>query len=86
MTRIRLGARNWRTLSMLGTPSCILLTVSKPHRRLLVLGLCREITGGGLAITPAGLRALADAIEAGVVKDAQALTDERRADGEAAGG
>lgn len=82
----RLGRHNWTLLSPLGSPNMLLVTVEKRHQRLANLGLFRPVIGAGLAIAPAGLRAWADAIEAGVVKDAQALADKRCAGEEAAGG
>lgn len=62
---MRLGNKQLEMLKMLGT-SFVLIVPSKRSRRLVQLGLCRSNPDGSFCrITPAGLRALADAADAG---------------------
>jgi hypothetical protein len=67
----RVGINQLRTLIMTASPGRVLLTPSAGDRALVQRGLLREREpGGACCITPAGLRALADAMEAGRVDDA----------------
>ena len=64
----RLGRHQLRLLLTLGSPSMRLVVANKVSRSLEARGLVRAQSpdGNGLVqITPAGLRALADAFEAG---------------------
>jgi hypothetical protein len=68
MTSPRLGHRQLKLLATVGTTHA-LVCPSKISRRLCDLGLMAADTNGAFAhITPAGLRALADAAEAGRVE------------------
>ena len=65
----RLGDQQIRLLIVLATPDRGLLTPDKVSASLVRRGLLAEDKPGGCSvITPAGLRALADAMEAGRVK------------------
>lgn len=72
-------------LVMLGTPTRSVITPGKSEQGLVAKGLLRQDKGGACCITPAGLRALADEMEAGRVVDAlkrmkaDALKRQRRA-------
>lgn len=70
----RLGKKQIEMLIMLGAPTMVLLTPGRSEHALVARGLLRSHKGtkGGEAccIAPAGLRALADAMEAGMVDDA----------------
>jgi hypothetical protein len=83
MTRI--GPDQLQTLIMLASPMCTMLTADRSSRALVKRGLLRLERKGYEAsvITPAGLRALADEMEAGRVKLAletmKKETAERRA-------
>ena len=67
MTAPRLGPKQLRHLTMVGANRALVVS-DRTSRRLCDLGLMREmIPGGAVCITPAGLRALADAAEAGRV-------------------
>ena len=70
MTRI--GKQQLQTLIVLASPTCVLLTPGRSERGLVERGLLREREpgGGSCCITPAGLRALADAMDQGLVDDA----------------
>ncbi|HRP26369.1 hypothetical protein [Thauera sp.] len=65
----RLGPKQLALLRTVGTSSA-LVVASATSRRLCALGLMRAhgTDGSFAAITPAGLRALADAVEAGRVE------------------
>lgn len=82
MTRPRLTAPLMETLACIANPSVILLTPKKRDKRLVALGLAKHPApdSESLCITPAGLRMLADMIEAGALKDAEAWSAERRAE------
>ncbi len=75
----RLGPNQLRLLSATASPYSLLLTPDRQSDRLVQLGLLRQSeVGKACCITPAGLRALADAIEAGRLKDGlQRAADER---------
>lgn len=64
----RLGIRQLRLLRTVGTHSALVVPDGR-SRRLCELGLLESHGGDGsfAAITPAGLRALADAAEAGKI-------------------
>ncbi len=64
---MRLGKNQLRTLRSAGTTAAFVLP-TRETRRLCELGLMREASPGGFAHNaPAGLRALADAAEAGEI-------------------
>ena len=68
MPAARLGHRQLELLAFVGTRSALVCS-SPISRRLCALGLMEAEADGSFArITPAGLRALADAAEAGRVK------------------
>jgi hypothetical protein len=65
--RLRLGPRQLAMLRAVGT-TCAVVVPDRLSRRLCELGLMTAEADGSFArITPAGLRALADAAEAGRV-------------------
>jgi hypothetical protein len=69
----RIGKNQLCMLITLASPTMLLLTPGKAEAAMVRRGLLREREpGGALAITPAGLRALADEMEAGRVDDAMA--------------
>lgn len=72
MTKARVGKDQLRTLIMLGSPTMIMLTDGyRSEQGLLRRGLLRKASNdGGLVITAAGLRALADEMDAGRVAEA----------------
>lgn len=65
--------------------SRVLITPDRTSRRLAELGLLRSNDRGVCCIAPAGLRALADAIEAGRQQDALDTLAAQRAQREANG-
>lgn len=65
-----LGSRQIERLVTLACPAWLLVTPLRRDQALVRRGLLRADDGGRLCITPAGLRALADAMEAGRVQDA----------------
>lgn len=65
----RLGDKQVASLAFLSGVSRLLLTPGREDRALVARGLLRADDGGACCVTPAGLRALADAMEAGRVKD-----------------
>lgn len=69
---MRIGKDQLETLIALGSPTCLLLTTSgRGTAGLVKKGLLREREPGrACCITPAGLRVLADEMEAGRVEDA----------------
>jgi hypothetical protein len=67
---MRIGKDQLKMLVMLGTPTRSLITPGKSERGMIAKGLLRQDDGGACCITPAGLRVLADEIEAGRVDDA----------------
>ena len=56
------------TLMALARPTLVLITPDRDSRALVARGWCRE-QDGATAITPAGLRALANQMEGGHVLD-----------------
>lgn len=77
----RLGRDNLDTLALMASPSMILVTPAKRHQRLLDLGYVSTDptnNSGALAITPAGLRRVADELEAGAIEGAWLLAAKRR--------
>lgn len=63
---MRIGRQQLRLLMLLGSPGNVLVTpADRVAKALIRRGLLAE--GEGVAITPAGLRALADELEAGRV-------------------
>ena len=72
MTQI--GKNQLFVLITLASPTMLLLTPGKAEASMVKRGLLREREPGGpLAITAAGLRTLADEMDAGRVDDAMAL-------------
>jgi hypothetical protein len=69
---MRIGKDQLQMLVMLGSPTRSLITPGKSERGLVAKGLLRQDNGGACCITPAGLRVLADEMEAGRVTDALA--------------
>lgn len=67
--RPRIGARQMEILAGFGAMR-VMITSDAASRRLAGQGLLRVDAAGGSCITPAGLRALADAMEAGALPDA----------------
>lgn len=68
---MRLGHNQLRVLVMLGSPTMSLVVPGPECRSLISNGLLKTSDTGGMAsITPKGLRALADAMDAGRVDDA----------------
>lgn len=82
MPRPRLGAAQIEALTSIAKPTMILLTPKKRDERLVALGLAKHPAPGckSLCITPAGLRFLADEIEAGRIEDAEIWSAKRRAE------
>ena len=79
----RLGKHQLQMLIMLASPTCVLLTPGRSEAGLVKRGLLKEREPGrACTITPAGLRALAEAMEAGLIEDAIELmrkqADERK--------
>jgi hypothetical protein len=67
---MRIGAKQLEILIILATPDRAMIVPGKTERGLIQRGLLKVEDNGGFArITPAGLRALADAMEAGRVED-----------------
>jgi len=68
---MRIGQRQLRILIMIASPTRVLITIDRVSAALVKRGLIRELVpGGACCITPAGLRLLADEMEAGRVDDA----------------
>lgn len=67
---MRIGKDQLQMLVMLGSPTRSLIVPGRSERGLIAKGLLRQDDGGACCITPAGLRALADEMEAGNVADA----------------
>lgn len=69
---MKLGWRQLAELSMCASPATLLLTPDKVTRSLVARGLMRqrEKDKGAACITAAGLRTLANAMDAGVLDDA----------------
>lgn len=66
----RLGHQQLRLLTVLGTPASMLVVGDALSDSLVKRGLLREDEPRrGIVVTPAGLRVLADELEAGRVKD-----------------
>ncbi len=79
MTAARLGLEQLRVLILVASPTTVLMTPDKVSASLVRRGLLRQdryrggdggMKPGGCAITAAGLRALAGAMEDGRVADA----------------
>lgn len=66
---MKLGKEQLRLLCGCASPYSALVLPDKVSRSLVKRGLFRENTGGSSCITPAGLRALADAMENGALPD-----------------
>lgn len=84
----RLGTRQIRRLCILASAALGLLTPGRTDRSLVARGLFRERKpNGAIVITPAGLRALANEMEAGrvdpVLEEWQRESDRRRSEGRA---
>lgn len=77
----RLGAKQLDTLAAIASPNLILLLPKAHDLRLVAMGYAQHLgpDSKSICITPAGLRRLADEIEAGRVKDGPTLAAERRA-------
>lgn len=68
---MRIGKNQLRTLVVLGSPTMSLVVPGPAERAMVKKGLLKTSdTGGCACITPLGLRALADEMEAGRVDDA----------------
>lgn len=67
---MRLGKNQRERLTALGCPSTAQVVGCKVTRRLAELGLLRSKEDGFFCITPAGLRWLADELEAGRIEGA----------------
>ncbi len=68
---MRIGKNQLETLIALGSPTRLLLVPGRAEKGLVVKGLLREREPGkACCISPAGLRVLADEMEAGRVDDA----------------
>lgn len=79
-----LGDKQLASLSFLVCIHRLLLTPGREERAMVARGLLRTDEGGACCITPAGLRALADAMDAGRVKDGhQAWADMKKANDDA---
>lgn len=75
---MRLGKKQIDVLTRMSGALWMCLTPDSVHRSLVEKGLLRSASGV-TCITPAGLRRVADLIEAGAVKDALTLSAERKA-------
>lgn len=64
-----LGPKQLGTLSFLTGLHRLLLTPTREDRRMVARGFLRADEGGACCITAAGLRALADAMDAGRLQD-----------------
>lgn len=62
---MRIGQQQLRMLIMSASPTSILVTPDKVSASLVARGLLASDERGGCTITPAGLRILADEMEAG---------------------
>lgn len=67
---MRIGKDQLRMLIVLASPTCILLTPNRSSAGMVKRGLLWMDEHGGCCIAPAGLRVLADEMEAGRVADA----------------
>lgn len=81
MKRPRLGKSQLQTLAAIAVPSHLLVTPSESDLRLVEFGYAQHVSdeGKSICVTVAGLRRLADELEAGRVKDGRTLAAERRA-------
>ena len=75
---MRLGTKQLQLLAQLASPTVFLVTPDRRSASLVRRGLLREVVSGACCITPAGLRRLADAIEAGQLVDSLAIAEARR--------
>lgn len=73
---MRLGKHQLRMLMVMGSPTMRLITPNETSRALAKRGLITDRDGGAFRITAAGLRALADEMDAGRI--ASTLTDMRK--------
>lgn len=77
----RIGRKQADLLSFAASPAMMLLTPGAVSRSLVKRGLMREeAPGGACCITPAGLRALAGALDEGVIDDAFTIAAKRAAE------
>lgn len=67
---MRIGKNQIKTLVVLGSPTMAMVVPGETELGLIKRGLLRTRDGGMACITPAGLRVLADEMEAGRVDDA----------------
>lgn len=65
-----IGRHQLRLLILTASPTCVLVTPDRSSAGLVKRGLLIEDNAAGCTITPAGLRALADEMEAGRVATA----------------
>lgn len=81
MRRPRLGQQQRDLLATMANPSMMLVTPDRTSAALVRHGYLRSSGGedGSCCITPAGLRALAEEMLAGRLKDAFQIAEERRA-------
>lgn len=74
----RLGPKQLALLHMLAGPGTALVVADKLSHSLCARGLAQTmVVGGCVRITPAGLRALADAAEAGRIRLGPKLPESR---------
>ena len=70
-----LGNKQLRSLKAIGSPGTALVVADRHSRSLVKRGLAAKATPGGMVhITASGLRALADAVEAGRINSAPKLS------------
>jgi hypothetical protein len=63
-----LGTQQLKLLLAMGSPSLLMVTPrDRVANSLLDRGYVRDVDNGGTRVTPAGMRALADAYEAGLL-------------------
>lgn len=77
---MRLGRRQLELLTLCANPTgLLLLAPDRLSASLVRRGMLRQLKSpGACCITPAGLRGLADALEAGQVRDGLQLAEDRR--------
>jgi hypothetical protein len=74
----RLGKNQIDALTRMSGALWMLVTPGPVHRGLVAKGLLRSSAYDTMCISPAGLRRVADLLEAGVIKDALTLAEERK--------